>query len=718
MTLIFRYQEYLKHCGLIFITTLEVKKSTFGVVYRHPGVWDIPFLEHKLELTLSKLNRKNTDFYIFGDFNCDTLRYEEFSTIKSFVDMMHSHSTVNLINKPTRFPRGDQSGSPSILDHFYTNQLSKIKNVGLLVDDTSDHFPIVTTIRLHSKKQPFHLSPYIRDFKKFDIVSFNQSLAQFNDTESENLDARFYNFHCHMLSCINSHLPWRKRTLNETKFAHKPWISKGLQRSILERKRLHRLSHINHPNQNERIHKYNQYKKKLEKALFAAKCKFFSDKIIKYQHKTKSLWKVVNDITKRKKQTKTMITKLSLDNGRVIENSVEIAKTLNEYFVAVRPDLADKLPPSTKSFVSYLRSEDSPRDTFCLNPTNPTEVFEVIKSFSDSNCEDPAKITPKLYKLAAQQLSVTLTKMINDCLLRGYFPSCLKIAKVIPIFKEGNTDEVGNWRPISITCCTSKLIEKLIKKRLVPYLKRNNILSKYQFGYRSQHSTTHAILNISENILQNFDKKEHTVSIFLDLSKGFDCVNHEILLKKLWHYGIRGVAHDFFKCYLSNRLQYTFVNGVESDLLTVLCGVPQGSVLGPLLFLLYTNDLSNASNFSINLFADDTCLSLCHKNIYVLNLLCNIEAARVDEWFKANRLTTNSKKASNFLLSEYYNRGANRSGSFNISMGNVMLKRVLSVKYLGVMLDHNVTWNDQIEYLSSKLARSAGIFFKITLLSE
>ena len=159
---------------------------------------------------------------------------------------------------------------------------------------------------------------------------------------------------------------------------------------------------------------------------------------------------------------------------------------------------------------------------------------------------------------------------------------------------------------------------------------------------------------LSDNILKNFDEKKHTVSIFLDLSKGFDCVNHKILLKKLFHYGIRGLAHDFFKSYLTDRKQYTFVNGEESEWLTVLCGVPQGSVLGPLLFLLYTNDLSYASNFSINLFADDTCLSMWHKNIWTLNRQCNIEAARVDEWFKANRLTTNSKKASNFLLSEYY----------------------------------------------------------------
>ena len=214
--------------------------------------------------------------------------------------------------------------------------------------------------------------------------------------------------------------------------------------------------------------------------------------------------------------------------------------------------------------------------------------------------------------------------------------------------------------------------------------------------------------------MNNFEKKNHTVSIFLDLSKGFDCVNHKILLKKLQHYGIRGPALDFFRSYLSNRKQYTLVNGVSSDLLTVLCGVPQGSVLGPLLFLLYTNDLANSTKFAVNLFADDTGLSLSCGNLFELNVQCNIEAAFVDNWFRANRLTTNSKKASKFLLSQYtYGLNSTSFQNFRITMGDVELEMVKSVKYLGVMLDDQVTWANQIDYLKSKLSRSAGIFSKL-----
>ena len=289
-------------------------------------------------------------------------------------------------------------------------------------------------------------------------------------------------------------------------------------------------------------------------------------------------------------------------------------------------------------------------------------------------------------------MSAPLANLINECFSVGHFPKCLKVAKVIPIFKEGDAEDFGNWRPISITPCISKLIEKIVKKRLVSYISKNNILYNKQFGYRSNHSTAHAILNISDHILNNFDKKKHTVSIFLDLSKGFDCVNHEILLKKLQYYGIRGPAFSFFRSYLSNRKQYSYVNGISSEQLTVLCGVPQGSVLGPLLFLLYTNDLATSTNFLVNLFADDTCLSLSCENLLELNAQCNIEAASVNDWFCANRLTTNSKKASKFLLSQYtYGNNYSSIQNFRIVMGNVELEKVTSVKYLGVMLHKGVT---------------------------
>ena len=282
------------------------KYSTIGIVYRHPGPTDIPFFERRLELSLAKLNTKNSNVYLFGDFNVNSLKYDEIYNVKSFIDTMHSFSLVNLINKPTWFPRGKQRGAPSLLDHFYTNKVNTVANVGLHISDITDHMPIVATIGIPSKKNVMqNLNPYIRDFRNFDKEKFNESLSHFTCGDEDNLDVNFYNLHNHFLNCVNKHIPLRKRTKKELKFAFKPWISKSIQKSINEKTRLFKLSRIAHPNQSFRITKYNRYKKKLEKVLFAAENKYFSNKFVEYQNKSKALWRTINEITKRKKSHKT-----------------------------------------------------------------------------------------------------------------------------------------------------------------------------------------------------------------------------------------------------------------------------------------------------------------------------------------------------------------------------------------------------------------------------
>ena len=252
------------------------KKSTFGIVYRHPGFTDIPFFQRKLDTTLHKLNRSKNSFFIMGDFNINSLHYDSFHNIKDFVDMVHTHSVVNLINKPTRFPIGAQLGSPALLDHFYTNQPNKINKVGLLVDDISDHFPIVTIISEKMKKiRESDVYPFIRDFRNLNKVALQNSLQNFCDDENDDLDTRVEKLHKHVLSCINIHIPLRNKTENEKKFELKPWISNSLKSSIIKRRKLYLLSRQVHPEQSQRKLTYNRYKKKLEKALFTALCNYF-----------------------------------------------------------------------------------------------------------------------------------------------------------------------------------------------------------------------------------------------------------------------------------------------------------------------------------------------------------------------------------------------------------------------------------------------------------
>jgi len=284
------------------------------------------------------------------------------------------------------------------------------------VNDISDHFPIVAIISEKIKKiQENEIYPFVRDFRKFSNDSFQNSLRDFSDDDSLDIDTRMVNFHNHMLSCINHHIPLRSKTKKEKKFSLKPWISNSLKRSITKRKELYTLSRENHPDQSARKRNYNKYKKKLEKTLFAAQCNYFSNKIRQCQNQSKALWKIVNEITQRKKKTISFIQKLSLGNGRVIENSKDIANELNKYFVEVGPNLADQLPSCDTPFENYLTSNTSPSESFVLNPTCPDEVHKVIESFSNSSCEGPDKMSPKLYKLCSDSISHTLSRMVNTC---------------------------------------------------------------------------------------------------------------------------------------------------------------------------------------------------------------------------------------------------------------------------------------------------------------
>ena len=278
------------------------------------------------------------------------------------------------------------------------------------------------------------------------------------------------------------------------------------------------------------------------------------------------------------------------------------------------------------------------------------------------------------------------------------------------MYKANSKENFANYRPISVLPCFSKILEKLMYKRAITFLNKNNILSNNQYGFRAGHSTQQVVIELVDKISQAIERNEYTVGLFLDLSKAFDTVNHHILLEKLEHYGFRGVALEWFKNYLTNRKQMVNYKSVNSDTLVVSCGVPQGSVLGPLLFLIYVNDISQSSSLlSFLLFADDTNLFFSHKDIKILGKTVNEELCKVANWLACNKLSLNVKK-THFMIFKAKNKKMNLD--LNIKIGNEIIERVNNTNFLGLIIDDDLSWKHHIIKVTSKYQSYVGLWLE------
>ena len=312
-------------------------------------------------------------------------------------------------------------------------------------------------------------------------------------------------------------------------------------------------------------------------------------------------------------------------------------------------------------------------------------------------------------------ISEVLTIIFNESLLQGIVPDVLKVSKVTPVDKGGEVTDPSNFRPISTLSALTQIFEKLVYKQLINYIEKHDILFQFQFGFRKGHSTAQAVSEIADNLREAIDNNLYTCGVFIDFSKAFDTVNHEILLKKLESYGIRGMPLKWFTSYLNNRQQYVAIGHTESLRQAMTCGIPQGSTLGLLLFLLYNNDLPNCSEtLTFRIFADDTNLFASARDLKNLETLINSELGKVKVWCDVNKLSINFIKTNYMIIKS--NRKA--SSSIEVKLQNIdgssyLLDRKDHIKYLGVMIDESLSWKYHISYTCSRISSNIGVISKL-----
>jgi len=677
------------------------KKTILSCVYRPPNTDIIEFNE-RIKESINNINRERATCYIIGDFNINLLNNTNQPTT-DHINEMFSSGFYPLICRPTRIT----PYSATLIDNIYTNSGSNNIKVGILITDISDHFPIFLSSELNEPVRQADKISY-RQGNTTNIRKFTQSLSEivWSDVLNETDTEKAYNQFLETYGSLYEKCFPKKTTKISQHSRKKPWLSSGLLKSIRRKNKLY-TKYVKNPTPlNHSI--YKKYRNKLNHLLKTTKKDYYHKKFNEATSNIKQTWSLINEVINRNKSNSAGPNKIQIGT-KTTENKDEICNEFNDFFINIGPTLESKIPKGTQDPLSYITLQVNSNLSTFVPPTD-AEITDIVKNLKDSAAGHD-EISPKVLKLSLPYVIAPLTHILSLSLQNGIVPHPLKVAKVTPIFKSSDPLNVNNYRPISVLPCISKVLEKLVYSRLLKHLNQNNILYKHQYGFRKGYSTSLALIHLMEKISTAIDNSEYTIGIFLDLSKAFDTVNHSILLNKLKRYGICDSAIKWFSSYLSNRQQYVALNDNKSQPKIIECGVPQGSILGPLLFLIYINDLEKASSiiFFI-LFADDSNLFLSNSNFDTLVKLANEEMKKVMSWFEANKLSVNVKKTY-YLI--FCNRNKTYNKSAKIFLKSVPLSQESQAKFLGIIIDDRLTWKSHITMLGKKISKTIGIIGKL-----
>ena len=552
--------------------------------------------------------------------------------------------------------------------------------------------------------------PYVRSFTRENIESFTNNLHNETELISDNnlydANAAYDIFSNNYLKLFNKYFPFKR--ISRQKYKDKPYITAGIKVSIRRKNKLYHKYIKNRNDVNEAAWKL--YRNKVNACIKRSEINYYRSILIDQNNNNANIWKTFGKIINKNKIKHKRCNALTIDNLNITDQQ-GITSAYNKHFTEIAQKLATNFSEVNNNEFSKFLGDPASQSIY-LHNTDELEIKNTIKILKNTNSAGHDEFSSKFIKLSETLLIPALEKIFNLAIKTGTYPDRLKIAKVIPIFKKGNTTSVNNYRPISILSSINKIFEKILYGRLSNYIDHFQILYKYQFGFRKNHSTEHALIEFVDQVRFSMDKKELTCGIFIDLSKAFDTVNHNILIKKLEHYGIRGIALDLFKSYLCNRKQFVQIDSCKSEIRSIDCGVPQGSVLGPLLFLLFINDLPNCSlSGKFRIFADDTTVFFQCKNADELIATGKTIMIELNAWFRANKMTLNAEKSSFTIFKS--NRLNIPNLPDQIEFLDKKIDKSSSIRFLGLTLDENLSWDQHINELSNKLKSLFHIFYNI-----
>lgn len=646
---------------------------------------------------INKATCGNTEVIISGDFNIDLTKEPP----RYWSQALEVFNLTQVICSPTRVT----GNSSTLIDHIYTNMPEYITELNVPKISMSDHYPVcITRSTKNSFKKKTHTTIEYRDYKKFDEVNFLQDLACINFDELEEFTEpnlaldHFYKF---FISVLDKHAKIKSKRV---KYQNIPkWINNEINEARHNRDFFHKKGDIEN---------YKKWRNTVTELIRNAKRDYYRESI-EENTCTSDIWKHLKEFTSNKNETNI---NFMTHNGTSSDDPNEIANMYNDFITNISNTLIDKNLRGTleaSHLIDFVHSKNPMNIKFTFNRISDEEVLDLLSKLNINKSAGTDNIGPKILKISAPVIFKPITYIINLSIATCTFPDRMKEAKITPIYKKGDKSIPGNYRPISILPTLSKIFEKHLASQIRNYLNEFDLLVKEQSGFREHHSCMSALTKMTENWLSEMDKGNLTGAVFLDFSKAFDLVNHEILIQKLQLYNFDYSSVHLLRSYLENRRQEVRLGKYTSNKTELIAGVPQGSVLGPLLFILFINDMPLVIKQSIiDIFADDATLQNSSNRIDEISKNLQTDVNCIQTWCTQNDMVLNETKTKSMVIGTKQ-RVSKLNSNLLLSINNKNIENSECEKLLGVFIDQNLDFDKHIDYVCKNVSTKIALLSKI-----